>query len=356
MTSYMLRALELARCGVGKVSPNPMVGAVIVVDGEVIGEGYHQKYGEAHAEVNAINSVEDKELLKRATMYVTLEPCSHWGKTPPCADLIVEMGIPRVVVGSIDYNEKVCGQGIAKMRQAGVDVTVGELEQECMELNKRFFTSHTKGRPYVILKWAQTADGALDARNDARQKPAWLTGEQGRRIVHGLRAREDAIIVGRRTVEMDNPSLTVRYAEGENPIRITIDRNLRLSPDYNIFDNQSDTILFTSIENVIPAVDKFRHNHRVSIEPFTDLRGLLCALLSRKIHSLIVEGGAVLLNSFIDAQLWDEAMVFTSPMTTNELYDEKGMITTAPSSIGRDLLRSSDKVGDAVLNRYLCSY
>lgn len=339
---YMNLALELAQRGACTVSPNPMVGAVVVINDQVVGSGWHRCAGESHAEVLAVNDALSRvgaDDLHRATLYVNLEPCSHWGRTPPCADMIIEHGIPRVVVGCIDPFEKVSGGGITKMRDAGVDVLVGVMEQESIELNRRFFTVQTTARPYVILKWAHTIDGYLDANRPVTTPPAWMTGNKARELVHRWRAEEDAIMVGSHTARMDNPSLTVRHYLREdgtppsNPIRVIPDIGLQLSPDLHIFDSQASTILITSTSNLSRARARYEHHPRVEIEsvPFsttpTDKRGrtamlsaMLDGLYSRGVQSLFVEGGAALLESFIDSGLWDEARVFVSPMLAAELY------------------------------------
>ena len=324
--AYMKRCLSLAALGAGTASPNPMVGCVIVRDGQIIGEGWHRQYGGPHAEVNAIADAEANghgTLLRESTLYVNLEPCSHWGKTPPCADLIIEKGIPRVVVGCIDSYCEVSGRGIAKMREAGIDVTVGMLEDECLHFNRRFFTAQNEGRPYVILKWAQTSDGYLDAvRPSAAIPAAWMTGETARILVHRWRAEEDAILVGRRTAELDNPSLTVRAWEGRNPVRVVLDRRLTLSPELNLFSSDAKTVLFTVAAKKEEAEAKFAKNPNVAIESFENLSDLLRTLRHPpyRVQSVIVEGGAQVLNAFIKAGLWDEARVFTAPVSLRELY------------------------------------
>lgn len=322
----MKRCLELAALGAGGASPNPLVGCVIVHDGRIIGEGWHRQYGGPHAEVNAIADAEANghgPLLQESTLYVNLEPCSHWGKTPPCADLIIEKRIPRVAVGCIDPYCEVSGRGIAKMREAGIDVTVGMLEKECLHFNRRFFTAQTLGRPYIILKWAQTSDGYLDAVRPSAEIPAaWMTGEAARILVHRWRAEEDAILVGTRTAELDNPSLTVRAWHGRNPLRVVLDRRLTLSPDLNIFNGEARTVLFTAASNKAAAESRFAGKPNVSIEIFGDLEDLLQALRREpyRVQSIMIEGGAQLLDSVIGAGLWDEARVFTAPMALNELY------------------------------------
>lgn len=309
----MTRCVELARLGAGHVSPNPMVGCVIVHNNTIIGEGYHQKHGQAHAEVNAINSVTNKELLNESTIYVSLEPCAHYGLTPPCSDLIIQKKIPRVVVGSIDPFAKVAGKGVERLLNAGVDVKTGILKKECDELNRRFFTFHQKKRPYIILKWAQTADGFIDIDRNADDygQPTWITGPRSLLRVHQMRAEEDAIMVGTNTAEKDNPSLTVRLIKGKNPLRIVLDRQLRLDKKLNLFDNSTETLVFNAIEN---RVDE--KNEYIKID-FSDqfISQVMTTLHEKNILSLIVEGGLQLLESFISAGLWDEAHVFTGDKT-----------------------------------------
>ncbi len=250
---YIKRCLELAEKGMGNVSPNPMVGAVIVHKDRIIGEGYHRKFGEAHAEVNAINSVENKDLLKESTIYVSLEPCAHIGKTPACADLIIKMQIPKVVVGSIDPYSKVDGKGIKKLEAASVSVVSGVMEEECAFLNRRFYTFHTKNRPYIILKWAQTADGFIDhfREPEANIKPAWITNEYCKALVHKWRTEEDAILTGKNTVILDNPQLTARNWYGKNPVRVCFDKMCELKISYKIFDTDADTIIINSLKDSI---------------------------------------------------------------------------------------------------------
>jgi diaminohydroxyphosphoribosylaminopyrimidine deaminase/5-amino-6-(5-phosphoribosylamino)uracil reductase len=304
----MLRALELAQMGKGNVAPNPMVGCVIVHDGNIIGEGYHQEYGKGHAEVNAINSVKDRHLLPSSTAYVTLEPCSHFGKTPPCADLLIREKIRNVVIGTKDPFEQVAGSGIEKLLKAGVNVKTGILEEECLELNKRFFTFHLKKRPYIILKWAQTEDSFIDIDRTVEYfgQPTWITNEISRIAVHKLRAEESAILVGTNTAQKDNPSLTVRVWSGNHPLRIVVDRQLRLSRDLELFSRKTPTLVYTSIkkeseENLEYCEIAFDGN---------EIDQILEDLYQRKIQSLIVEGGAETLNSFISSNFWDEAHVF----------------------------------------------
>ncbi len=306
---FMRRAIELARFGMGNVSPNPMVGSVIVHDGKIIGEGYHRKYGEAHAEVNAIRSVRNQELLKDSTIYVTLEPCSHFGKTPPCSDLIIAKGIPRVVIGTVDPFAQVSGRGIKKLEAAGCEVIVNFLKEECLVLNRRFFTFHQKKRPYIILKWAQTEDGFIDIERSPENfgQPTWITNDLSRIAVHKMRTDEASIIVGTHTAEKDNPSLTVREWHGSHPLRIVIDRQLKLSRDLALFDQSTPTLVFTALETESQPNLEF-----VKIDfNGTEMEQILDQLYQRNIISLIVEGGRTLLNSFLSKSLWDEARVFT---------------------------------------------
>lgn len=308
----MQRCLELAALGAGSVSPNPMVGSVVVHNGKIIGEGYHHKAGKAHAEVNAINSVADKALLKEATIYVNLEPCSHFGKTPPCADMLVREEVRQVVVGTLDPHDKVAGTGVKKLLAAGIDVVVGVLEDECNELNKRFFKSHRAQLPYIILKWAETEDGFIAPLNTEASKQ--ISSEESSRLVHKWRAEEDAIMVGTNTAEADNPKLDVRHWEGKNPTRIVLDKTLRLSDNLNLLDGSIPTLVFTETKK-----DSKQNVEYITI-PFDELmlQHLLKELYQRNILSLLVEGGTQLLSSFIQANLWDEAKIFVAPKKLNE--------------------------------------
>ena len=287
---YMRRALELAAHGRGNVSPNPMVGAVIVgTDGQIIGEGYHRRYGEGHAEVNAIASVSDDRLLWDATMYVTLEPCSHYGKTPPCAKLIIDKKIPRVVVGAGDPNEKVCGRGITMLREAGVKVVTGVLAEESRRLNAAFITAHSCHRPFVTLKWAQSADGYMDVTRDRNSEPAAISSSLGRLAVHKLRAEHDAILVGSGTVIADNPILDSRLWGGRSPRPVILDRRGRITGGFRVLDR--DPIIINSYEGV---------------------GEILSHLYKSGISSVLVEGGPSVLRSFIESGLWDAPRVETS--------------------------------------------
>lgn len=307
---FMNHCFKLAQFGAGKVSPNPMVGSVIVHEGEIIGEGYHKAFGEAHAEVNAINDVFNKHqnakpLLKKSTIYVNLEPCSHFGKTPPCADLIISHEIPKVVIGCRDPFHEINGKGIEKLRNAGIEVIENILEKEAYRLNIRFFTRISKHRPYIILKWAQTANGYF-ATKDGSQK--WISSAEAKQLVHRWRSEEDAVLVGKNTALVDNPRLNVREYEGRNPIRIIIDKRLELPIDLNIFDQSQETIIFNQIMTDVVGKIKF-----LELENFDYLAQLIAyQLYLMDVQSIIVEGGKETLDTFIKAGLWDEARVFES--------------------------------------------
>ncbi len=312
---YMYRCLQLARHGAGFVAPNPMVGAILVYNDEIIGEGFHQRYGEPHAEPNAINSVKNPDLLKNATLYVSLEPCSHFGKTPPCANLIVASQIPKVVIGTLDPNPKVAGKGVELLRNAGVEVVVGVLEEECRMLNKRFFIFYEQKRPYVLLKWAQTKDGFMDKkRTSSKEPPLSISNNITRQLTHQMRSENQAILVSTNTVLLDNPSLTVRFWSGKSPVRIALDRQGRIPETYNIFDGSVPTLIFTEKDmQSKPHVEYIKIN-------FDDncLKTILHEIYARNINSVLVEGGAKLLNSFIKEKLWDEANVEVSPQIIHE--------------------------------------
>jgi diaminohydroxyphosphoribosylaminopyrimidine deaminase/5-amino-6-(5-phosphoribosylamino)uracil reductase len=306
----MRRALQLAEQGRGHVSPNPMVGCVIVHNDQIIGEGYHQEYGKAHAEVNAIKSVLRDGLLPESTCYVSLEPCSHFGKTPPCADLLVEKNIKRVVIGAMDANPLVGGKGVEILRQAGMEVTTGVLEKEAKELNVRFFTVMEKKRPYVILKWAQTADGFVARKNfDSK----WISGEQSRILVHQWRAEEDAILIGTNTAIYDDPQLNVRDWAGKSPLRLVIDKALRLPATLHLLDRSIPTIVYN-----LQQTEERENLTLVKLPDDNFLEALLSDLYQRKVQSLFVEGGSQLLQSFLKAGLWDEARVFENEINFDE--------------------------------------
>lgn len=287
--------MQIASNGLGTTRPNPMVGAVLVCENQIIGEGFTSPYGGDHAEVNAINSVKKKHLLSKSILYVTLEPCSHFGKTPPCSDLIVKHKIPEVVIGCIDDNPEVAGKGIAKLEASGCKVTVGVLETECKTHHKRFFTFHNKKRPYIILKWAETRDGFIAPSIKDEQKPVWITNPHSRQLVHKWRSEEQAILVGTNTVKEDNPNLTVRDWSGKHPLRVILDRALMLNSGFNVFNDKAETIRITTND----------------IDYEQPIASQICKLLhNRNINSVIIEGGLQTLQTFINENLWDEARVF----------------------------------------------
>ena len=337
---FLERCIELARLGAGSVSPNPMVGSVIVCDNQIIGEGYHMAYGQAHAEVNAIKNVFEintnaKELLKRSTIYVNLEPCSHFGKTPPCADLIILNEIPRVVIGCRDPFDQINGKGIEKLKNAGIEVIEDILTDKCLDLNKRFFTRIQKQRPYIILKWAQTSNGYFSPL-DRSQK--WISSKEAKQLVHRWRSEEDAVLVGKNTALADDPKLNVRDWTGRDPVRIVIDRRLELPTDLNIFDQTQDTILFNNIKTEIVGKIKY-----LELEDFDNLLPQLIAyqLYLMDIQSLIVEGGSKTLNLFLASGLWDEARVFISSQTWEDgiLAPELKGNPNEILNIGKDILK-----------------
>jgi len=322
---FMNRCLDLARKGFGRVQPNPMVGAVVVHEGQIIGEGFHPEAGKAHAEVYAVNSVENKELLSKSTLYVSLEPCNHHGKTPPCTDLILQCGIPRVVVAQSDPNPLVAGSGIRRLREAKVEVVTGVLEAEARSLNCRFNTFHEHKRPYIILKWAQTSDGFIDRlRSGGANEPAvWITDEVCRRLVHKWRTEEAGILIGAKTAILDNPQLNVRVWKGRDPIRIAVGKSLRPYAEklmtgvtsetdlpFHLTDQSQPTLLFTSAPNFET------HNLQVIATDFDQALWpqVFKALYDRGIQSVIVEGGTQTLESLIAEKLWDEARIFTGPL------------------------------------------
>ncbi len=332
---YMQVCIDLALKGFPLAFPNPMVGCVIVHNDSIIGQGYHQQFGYHHAEVNAIASVENKELLEQSTLYVSLEPCAHFGKTPPCADLIVKSKIPRVVIGSLDTFSEVNGKGIQLLKKSGIEVVTNVLEKECRAINKRFFTFHEKKRPYVILKWAQTSDGYIAPLN--QKEPLWISSPESKTLVHQWRSQEQAILVGRKTADLDNPLLTTREVEGKNPIRIVLDRKLSLNKDLLIFNDDAPTLVVN---------DKLSSDNHLKID-FNNLApSLLKELHSRNIQSIIIEGGAQTLNTFIDAKVWDEARVFTSKKIL-----EKGV----QSPLIQSVINHSEIVGDDKLTYFINS-
>lgn len=308
---YMQRCLQLAQNGLGNTYPNPMVGCVIVHNRQIIGEGWHVKAGKPHAEVRAIASVKNQDLLPESTLYVSLEPCSHFGKTPPCADLIISKNIKNIIVGTTDPFSEVAGRGIAKLQQAGCNVTVGVLQNECQEINKRFFTFHNKKRPYIILKWAETSDRFIAPLNKTEKRPVWISGRLSRQLVHKWRSEEQAILVGKNTILQDNPSLTTRYWSGKNPLRLAIDSNGDIPPEFAIYNTEAQTITLTSEEKKSIENSNFQQ-----INFQKSLPEQICNFLFKKdIQSVIIEGGTLTLQQFIDANLWDEARVFVGATT-----------------------------------------
>lgn len=310
---FMQRCLELAARAEGLTYPNPLVGAVIVHDRKIIGEGFHIKSGAPHAEVNAINSVSDKSLLKSSSLYVNLEPCSHFGKTPPCADLIISSSIPRVVIGTTDTSDKVSGQGIAILKRSGCEVETGVLEEECRRLNRRFFTAIEKKRPYIILKWAQSSDGYIDILRirDHKNKPAWITGNPEKVLVHKWRSCEQAILVGAGTVRADDPKLSVREWTGNQPLRVVLSRSGAIGQNRALSGTNGPFIVFTfDMDNNIPGAEKVRLEEGVPAS-----EQIVRYLFSKNIQSLFVEGGREVLNHFISEGYWDEARVFTGEVS-----------------------------------------
>ncbi len=331
---FMHRCLELAKLGGGNVAPNPMVGSVLVYKDRILGEGYHQQYGQPHAEVNCINNVaeSDRNLIAQSTLYVSLEPCAHFGKTPPCVDLIIEKKIPKVVIGVRDPFEAVDGKGIEKLLSAGIEVVQNILEDECKELNKRFFTFHTQQRPYIILKWAETADGKIGSGNADR---LFITNELTNRLVHKWRSEESAILIGTNTALADNPSLNVRHWKGNDPVRLVIDKHLRLPEKLKLFNQQQRTIIFNTVkQEESGSLLHFKLNDENDF-----IHQILQSCYQLNIQSILVEGGAALLQSFINANFWDEARVITNssvkapyglaaPELTNAVAIKKEFILT----------------------------
>jgi diaminohydroxyphosphoribosylaminopyrimidine deaminase/5-amino-6-(5-phosphoribosylamino)uracil reductase len=335
---YMQRCISLAKNALGHTSPNPMVGSLVVYNHQIIGEGYHIKAGEPHAEVNAINNVKDKAALSEATLYVNLEPCSHYGKTPPCADLIVKSKIKRVVIGTVDPYSKVAGKGIERLKNAGISVTVDVLKESCAKLNKRFFTFHNKKRPYVILKWAQTKDRFVDVLRDDNEPALAVTNKEASTLVHTWRAAEDAILIGKNTVVKDNPSLTTRLVSGKNPIRIVLG-NVDLTDKKLLNQAEAKTILISDIKPKQSELLNVDCNPR-------ELKKTLNELHKLEIQSVLVEGGSQVLQSFLTSELWDEVRVFEN----NEIINEG---IKAPSF--NKALANQHIVGNCVLKQYFNS-
>jgi len=333
---YMKRALELALKGLGQVAPNPMVGCVIVCNNQIIAEGFHEQYGSAHAEPNAMKQVSD-ELLKESTLYVTLEPCSHYGKTPPCADLIISKGIKKVVVGNLDTNPLVSGKGIQKLKDAGVEVEYGVLDKECRLLNKRFFTFHEKKRPYVILKWAQTQDGFISRWPLPEIKEDnWITGKESKELVHQWRSQEQAILIGYNTLINDNPLLTTRLSNGKNPIRLVLTRTVDLPSDLNVFNQDAKTIIFNPLKDDINNNVVF-----VKIDWNKKTQEVLDYCFKNNFSSIIVEGGTNTIYNFMNINAWDEAHVFVNPTKNFEhgiSAPHFNLTNISPIPVGNDLL------------------
>lgn len=340
---YIDRCIQLAQNGLGRTYPNPMVGSVIVYNDRIIGEGWHHKAGEPHAEVNAVNSVKDKELLKKATIYVSLEPCSHYGKTPPCSNLIIDSGIKKVVIGTVDPFSEVAGKGIKKLMDAGCEVIVGIREDACRELNKRFFTFHTQKRPYIILKWAESEDGFISPvpQETAKREPVWITNRYSKQLVHKWRAEEEAILVGTNTAVSDNPKLNTRLWRGSHPVRIVLDRQLRIPEESYLFDDSIKTLVLTekepeerASENVI--FEELNFNEKLPAQ--------VCDILYRhEVQSVIIEGGLQTLQTFIEKGMWDEARIFTG-----KIQFKNG--TPAPEISGN--LISEEKIASDILKIY----
>ena len=336
----MKRALELAAQGMGKVAPNPLVGCVIVCEDRIIGEGFHQRYGGAHAEVNAINSVEDKSLLEKSTLYVTLEPCNHQGLTPACTELIIENKIPKVVIATVDPNPLVSGKGIERLREAGIQVELGLMEVEARWINRRFNTFHEKQRPYIILKWAETQDGFMDILRENGETGSFaISGKEAKTLVHRWRTEEAAILVGSRTVFIDNPQLTTRHWEGKDPVRIVIDANLKVPRTHRIFEDRGRTIVFNRLETrPIFNIEYVQLNFAEEILP-----RIMDYLSYEKLTSVIVEGGAATLGRFLELGLWDEIRRFKAPMKL-----EAGLKAPIIDGIPAETLQ----VGDDILEVY----
>ena len=329
----------MAKNGLGTTYPNPMVGSVIVLNDVIIGEGWHKKAGEPHAEVNAINLVSDQSLLKHATIYVSLEPCSHFGKTPPCANLIVEKGIKNVVIGIVDSNSKVSGRGVQHLKDDGCNVIVGVLEQECYNLNKRFFTFHTEKRPFIILKWAETKDGFIDKLRDksSENSPNWISNQYSQQFVHKMRAEEQAILVGTNTAINDNPSLNVRSWSGENPIRVVLDKSSKIPKEYNLLNDGLKTIVFSERKHVM---DSYGNVIFERIDFSKNVPKQICDVLYKyEIQSVIIEGGKKTLQSFMDVDLWDEAFVFVG-----DVEFKKGLKAPILNKTPNEIIKISNDV------------
>ena len=341
----MQRCIQVAKNGLGNTAPNPMVGCVIVHKNKIIGEGYTSPYGGSHAEVNAIHSVADTSLLKESTIYVSLEPCSHYGKTPPCADLIIKHQIKKVVIGTLDPHEKVAGKGIKKLQESGIDVVTHFLEKQCKEHHKRFLTYHSKKRPYIILKWAETKDGFIAPTPSLRKeepKPYWITNAYSRQLVHKWRTQEQAILVGTTTALQDNPQLDARNWKGKNPVRIVIDKNLKLPNSLHLLDNSIKTVVFTKKED---ATKTASNTIQIAVPFDSNLAHHICnSLYKMHITSVIIEGGSKTIETFINTNLWDEARVFVG-----DTFFKKG--TKAP--VLKKTITETKQISNDQLNLFL---
>lgn len=339
---YMKRCIQLAQIGQGNVSPNPMVGAVVVYQNKIVGEGYHKQYGEAHAEVNALKNVPDN-ILPDCTLYVNLEPCSHHGKTPPCADLIISKGIKRVVIGTLDPFEKVSGNGIRKLQNAGIETSLNHCVEQCNNLNKRFFTNVIKKRPFIILKYAQTSNGFIGRTENSTNESRLISNEYSQRLTHRWRTEESSILVGTRTALIDNPHLDARFYAGNPPIRIIIDSEMKIPFKHHIYDSSQPTIIFKKGSKT-PKIDNVEFvdyiEQGINFLPF-----LLQELFKRNIQSILVEGGTKTLQSFIDSGLWDEARIYTAAF---EWTDGIKAPTLSPNS----LLIKTEKINTDILHYY----
>lgn len=337
---YMKRCLDLAKLGIGNVAPNPMVGCVIVFEGQIIGEGFHNEYGKHHAEVNAINSVKNKSLLKKSTLYVNLEPCVHFGKTPPCTDLIIQYNIPNVVIGAIDDNDLVAGKGLARLKNHGISVEIDILKNECRNLNKRFFTAHNKKRPYIFLKWAETKDGFISKikKTDEDLMDNWITGESSKLLVHRMRASEQAILIGKNTAIIDNPSLTTRLYAGKSPLRIILCNNIKGLEQKKVLLDNNPTLIFNTKLNK-------RQKNKEFIKFDGSIEDLLKRIYTRGIQSIIIEGGSNILEQFIKSGLWDETFQF--------IGNKKFTTGISAPKLKEYVNKNSFNLGEDIVNHYL---
>ena len=353
--SYIQLTIEIAKKGEGSVSPNPLVGCVIIKDNRIIGAGYHQKFGEDHAEINAINS--SAESLEGSTLYVNLEPCSHFGKTLPCVDRIIKEKIKRVVIGTLDINPLVSGNGVKALKKAGIEVKVGILEKECIELNKFFFKFITNKLPYVTLKAAQTLDGMIADKNNYSE---WISSSESRKYVHWLRARYDAVLIGSETARIDNPKLTVRMVEGRNPYRVVLDSSLKLKSDLNLFKSNSDnkTIVITSEKNK-SKLKKINQLEKLGVKVLfvksdaqgrMQLKSVLKEIAKLQISSILVEGGSKIYSSFLKQKLFDDIFLFVSPkILGNGLKTFSELKSNKLSDAAKLNIRRTQKIGDDLL-------